>query len=351
MLKTDYNNRARLLEGEIKRLKLDSFLVTNETNVSYLSGFRGHDSILLIAPGEKFFITDSRYVEQAKEELEGFEVKLVASSTYKTIEELVGKRRLKRIGFESMNLPYEVATKLKDLLGKTELLPVKNIVENIRAIKDRAEVGKIRDSISLTKGILDKIMAFIKPGLPEKHLSRVIELEFIKRGARPGFEPIVAAGANSSKPHAIPTDAKITNDSFVMIDIGCNLDGYNSDLTRMALLGKAKDKFKKIYNIVRTAKELAIGKIRPGAKISEIDLAARRYIQNNGFGKYFGHSLGHGVGMEVHEQPTISKVSEGALSPGMVFTVEPAIYIPKFGGVRIEDMVLVTDRGCEVLSR
>ena len=351
MFKTDYNKRVRLLEGAIRNFKLDSFLVTNETNVSYVSGFRGHDSILLIVPGEKFFITDSRYVEQAREELEGFEVKLVASSTYTTIEELVGKLRLKRVGFESMNLPYEVATRLKDLLGKAELLPAKNIVENVRAIKDRGEVEKIRDSISLTKNVLDKIMSLIRPGLSEQYLSRTVELEFIKQGARPGFEPIVAAGANSSKPHAIPTDAKIADDSFVMIDIGCNLNGYNSDLTRMALLGKAKDKFKKIYNIVRTAKELAIEKIRPGVKISEIDIAARRYIQKNGFGKYFGHSLGHGVGMEVHEQPTISKVSKGILSPGMVFTIEPAIYIPKFGGVRIEDMVLVTDKGSEVLSR
>lgn len=347
----DYKKRIAALEGEIRKRSLDSFLVTDETNVSYLSGFEGRDSTLLFTPRERYFITDSRYIEDAKDAVRSFSLELVEASNYETLERLIKKSRLKKIGFESMNLPYEVVNRLKLLIGKAKFMPFKNLIETLRSVKDRTEIELIKNSIRLTKRVLDNVLKLIKPGISERSLSDRIEIEFIKNGARPSFRPIVAAGKNSSRPHARPEDVKLAPNSFVMVDIGCKLRGYNSDLTRMVILGRVKETFKKIYDIVRSAQRAALDNIRPGSRISEIDLAAREYIQEHGFGRYFGHSLGHGVGMEIHEEPTISKANHDTLKTGMVFTVEPAIYIPKFGGARLEDMVLVTDDGCEVLTR
>jgi len=348
----DYARRIRLFREEVRKHRLDSFLVTNETNVSYLSGFWGSDAALLVTAGGKdFFLTDSRYIEEAAEVIKGFVLQVVEKSTYKTIQDLAKARRLKKTGFESMNLPYEVASKLKELLPDTRLVPIRGLVEGTRAVKEEAEIKLIKNSIRLTKEVLKAALGFVRCGVSEESLSKRIELEFVKKGAHPAFEPIVASGPDSSRPHAKAGGRKISKNSVVMIDIGCNLDGYNSDMTRMAFLGRVNDKFKKIYNIVRKARELALDMIRPGMRAAKVDTAARGYIEKEGFGAFFGHSLGHGVGMEVHEEPTISKNSEAVLRPGMVFTVEPAIYIPGFGGVRFEDMVLVTEKGCEVLTR
>lgn len=347
----DYRKRSGLLDRALTSRRLDSFLVTNPTNVSYLSGFRGHDSLILATPKRKFFITDSRYIEEAKDTLSGLDIILAKGSNYETLKNLITKARLKRIGFESMNLPYEVAARLKAMIMSSRFVPVKGMVEQFRAIKDGREVRAIKDSVRLAKTVLDRIAGLIKPGITEKRLSEAAELEFIKRGARTAFDPVVASGENSSRPHAIPRDAIIEKNSFTMIDIGCSLNGYSSDITRMVVSGRIKDKFKKIYDIVRTAQGKAIEKIMSGVMARSVDAAARGYIRSKGFGKYFGHSLGHGVGMEVHEDPAVSALSEGFLRSGMVITVEPAIYIPKFGGVRIEDMVLVTDKGCEILTR
>lgn len=351
MNRTNCRYRLEHLKRELQARRLDSFLVTNETNISYLSGFPGHDAVILATRGKQFFITDSRYIEDARDKIKGFEIELVKGSTYKTIESLTKKCRLKKMGFEGMNLPYEVAVRLKVILGRSRLMPTKSLVENIRIIKDDGELSLVRDSISVAKVVLNKMMSSIRPGCTEVSLAKMAEAEFIKNGARPGFDPIIAAGSNSSKPHAKPGRRAINKDSFVMIDIGCNLNGYNSDITRMLFLGKVKDRIRKIYAIAQKAQILAIEKIRPGVRIAEIDAAARGYIRSHGFGKYFGHSLGHGVGMDVHEEPTVSGNNEAPLSAGMVFTVEPAIYLPKIGGVRVEDMVLVTDKGCEVLTR
>jgi len=352
MRKMDYARRLRFFKEEVGKHRLDSFLVTNETNVSYLSGFWGSDAALLVTVGGRdFFLTDSRYIEEAAEKIKGFTLRAVEKSTYKTIQGLAKARRLKKTGFESMNLPYEVASKLKELLPDRALVPIMGLVEGIRAVKEEAEIKLIKNSIRLTKEVLKTTLGFVRRGVSEESLSKRIEFEFVKKGAHPAFEPIVASGPDSSRPHAKAGGRKISKDGVVMIDIGCSLDGYNSDMTRMVFLGRVNDKFKKIYNIVRKARELALGMIRPGMRAAEVDIAARGYIEKEGFGAFFGHSLGHGVGMDVHEEPAISKNSEAVLRTGMVFTVEPAIYIPKFGGVRVEDMVLVTEKGYEVLSR
>ena len=351
MIKTLCAKRRDELLDRIEEMALDAFLVTDRTNISYLSGFKGHDATLIATKGRGFFITDSRYIEEARQDVSGFEVRLAGRSTYQAILDIIKKNRLKRIGFESMNLPYEVAARLKNIARPARLVGVRDMVERIRAVKDAFEIGLIRKSIAITGSVVDKVAGIIKPGVTEEFLSKRIDAEFLARGAVPAFDTIVSSGHNTSKPHARPTRLKIRKNDFVMMDVGCNLNGYNSDMTRMAVTGKVISRFKKIYDIVRSAQERAIAAIRPGASSGAVDAAARDHIEHSGFEKYFGHSVGHGVGMGVHELPTISKGSGTVLGPGMVFTVEPAIYIPGFGGVRIEDMVLVTKKGCEILTR
>jgi Xaa-Pro aminopeptidase len=275
----------------------------------------------------------------------------VTTSTYDSLNTIVKKNRIKKMGFDPLNLPYEVAERLASYIRPARLTPAKKIIENLRAVKDIKEIEAVKRSINVTGDVLKKVAGMIRPGISERSISDFIEYEFIKRGARIAFETIAACGRNCSKPHAHATTDRITNNDVVMLDMGCRLNLYNSDITRIFFIGKVKEKIKEIYGIVRAAQNAAIEKIKPGVKISEIDNAGRGYIAQKGYGKFFSHSLGHGVGMDVHEEPGISKRNDNILKSGMIFTVEPAIYLPKFGGVRIEDMVLVTDKGCEVLTR
>lgn len=346
----DYAKRIALLKKGLASEGLDSLIVTDEANVSYLSGFTGHDSMALITRGRPYFITDSRYIQQAHEESRLFRIELSRGSAYSTITDIVKSLKLKRVGFESMDLPYAVATRLGALLKGAKLKPTTDIVERLREIKEPAEVEAIRGSVRVTRSVFERVIRSIRPGQTEESIACNIETSLLKMFAKAAFEPIVASGHNSSKPHAVPGKTKLRKDSFVMIDLGAKFAGYCSDMTRTLILGAISDSFAKIYSTVREAQRRAIGKIRDGVLASEVDFAARGYIHSLGFGKYFGHSTGHGVGMKVHEAPTVSGSSKIRLRSGMITTVEPAIYIPGFGGVRIEDMVLVTKNGCEILT-
>ncbi|MDP3791958.1 MAG: Xaa-Pro peptidase family protein [Candidatus Omnitrophota bacterium] len=346
----DFKTRLKKLRSELKAKSIESLLVTNESNVTYLSGFTGSDSVLFITPDSQFFLTDSRYTQEAKKSVRGFAILEVVSSTYDVIGKIACKNGIRKIGFESMNLPYGVIKNLESYIGKAKLLPFNNIVENLRAVKDKEEIARIERSVACAKKVLKNIVGEVAPGVSEKKLSGRIECEFIANGAKSGFKPIVACAENSSKPHAHPTDRKIAKNDIVMIDMGCTLDSYNSDITRMVLTGKIKDKIREIYLVVKAAQEKAFDNIRPGRKISAVDSAGRQHIADKGYGKFFGHSMGHGIGLDVHEEPSVSGRSTGILKPGMVFTVEPAIYVPGLGGIRIEDMVLVTEKGFEILT-
>jgi len=351
MSMTDIKKRIISLRSKNRKLGIDSFFVTNSTNVSYLSGFRGHDSMLFITPNRSFFLTDSRYIEEAERTVSGFRIKLVKTSVYETLKELASASHAKRIGFESMDVPYGIAERLKKFMSKVKFTGFRDVVESIRMVKDASEITAIKKSVALSKKVMNKVIELIAPGVSEKYLAGVIESEFIKYGARSSFSPIVASNKNSSMPHARPGDTKIPRNGFVMIDMGCNLGGYSSDMTRTVAIGKINKLFSKIYGIVKMAQEEAISMVRPGRKIGELDLAARSIIDKEGYCDCFGHALGHGIGLDVHESPSISRSNTNILMPGMVFTVEPAIYIPGFGGVRVEDMVLVTDKGYEILTR
>lgn len=345
-----HHRRIALLKDILRKNSLDSILITDHINVEYLSGFPGHDPLMLITLDKDYFITDSRYAEEAGSCLTGLSVRLVEISTYDTISGIIKADRLKRVGFESMNLSYGVAYRFNELLDSAKFIPCKDIVETLRSVKDDSEIRLIRDSVLLNMKIFGRLHAMVSPGVREKAIAAAAETAFIESGAKAAFDPIIASAENASKPHARPTDSKVKNNSFVMIDIGARLKGYCSDYTRMVTLGRVKDKYVRISAIVKDAHDKAIDKIRAGVKMCDIDAAGRGYIDKMGYGKYFGHSIGHGVGMGIHEKPTVSRANDTRALPGMVFTIEPAIYIPNFGGVRIEDMVLVTEKGCEVIT-
>ncbi len=333
----------------MEKARLDAFLVTGEANIRYLSGFEGREATVVFTPRARYFVTDSRYLEDAKESVRGFKVMLAKHSIYETLAGMLKKDHAKKVGFEAMNIPYGAGARLKGMLG-SRLVPTKEMVEDLRAVKEKDEISLIRESVSCAKKVLRNALKILKPGVSERRLCAEIEMGFLEHGADAAFQPIVAFNANTAKPHARPTEAILKRDGHAMIDLGCRLNGYNSDLTRMVFFGKVKRRIMEIRDIVRRAEEKAIDTVRPGALFSEIDLAARRYIKGRGFGRYFGHAVGHGVGLEVHEKPSVSQVNHHVLRPFMVFTIEPAIYLPGLGGIRLEDMVMVTDTGCDILT-
>jgi Xaa-Pro aminopeptidase len=330
---------------------LDALLVTKEANVSYLSGFKGRDSSLLISNKENFFITDFRYLEEVKRELSGFKIEAVNGSFFKLLANLVKRAKIKKLGFESKWLSYKEYEEIKRKLTNSGFIPTWQIIESLREIKDAEEIKFIRKAIEITAKTLKYLNTIIRPGLKEIELAGELERFIRLQGAqKSSFEIIIASGSRSSMPHAVASRKIIDPDESILIDIGVEFKGYTSDLTRMVFLDKISPYIKKTYDIVLRAQEAAIEKIKPGIKICDIDTTARDYIVEKKFGKFFGHNLGHGIGKEVHEDPSISFKNKGRLKAGMVFTIEPAIYIPDKFGIRLEDIVLVTNKGCEVLS-
>jgi Xaa-Pro aminopeptidase len=347
------SSRLKNIYAALEQKNLDGLIVSNPANISYLTEFQSRDSYLLASKKENIYFTDSRYIEEVKKRLKGTAlVKKSNGSVFKLIADACLNLGLKAIGFEERYLAYAEHKKIKEGLKKiAKLIPVYGLIEEFRQIKEPGELAKIKKAIQITAQALKFIKGFISCG--RKEIEVVAELErFIRYHgtSNSSFDIIVAAGCNSSFPHHISSGRKIKKNEPVLIDMGVDYFGYKCDLTRVFFLDKINVLNQKIYDIVLTAQDRAIEQIRPGKKIAEIDAAARQYITKKGYGGFFGHSLGHGVGLEVHEEPHISGKESGILMEGMVITIEPAIYLPHKFGIRIEDMVLVTKKGYEVLS-
>lgn len=324
---------------------MDNILISNLTNIKYLTGFSGSYGFLLILNKHKYLFTDSRYYERAGKEARGVEVCLIKDNW----PDILLRYRIKQLGFEANSVSYADYRIWRKKLKRIRFIPAKDLIEEIRQIKKPQEIEAIRRAIRFAKDILTRLM--LKPGITELELSKKIE-DLIRDvpGAEPAFPTISVFGANSSMPHALPGRKKLARNQIVLVDFGVKINDYSSDLTRTFWVGRITKKFKEIYNIVLTAQRLAIEGIRPGRQICEIDSLARDYIKKCGYGRYFGHSLGHGIGLQIHELPRINSKNKKRLKEGMVFSIEPGIYIPGWGGVRIEDLVLVTKSGCEVLT-
>lgn len=345
--------RAKLLQ-RLKSNEVAALLVSDETNVSYLTGFTGDSSFLLIGQGLCLLVTDGRYTLQLRQECPNLEcvIRSPAESVVDASARIVKRAKLRKLGIEGASLSAASAEKLKGEIKGLELTLTAGLVEELRQVKDAGEVQEIRTAIRQAEKGFEVLRAELRGDLTELEVAHNLEHTLRRFGARGcSFTPIVAVGARAALPHARPTSERISAAEFVLVDWGATAQsGYNSDLTRLLVTGKISPKLERVYGVVLKAQQTAIRAIRPGARSCDVDAVARRVIDNAGFGKHFTHSLGHGIGLNVHERPRLSAASDAPLQAGMVVTVEPGIYIEGWGGVRIEDDVLVTRGGCEILT-
>ena len=330
---------------------LDGILFNSLENIRYLCGFTGSDGALVLAQKELFFLTDSRYWTQSEEEVKAAQI-VHYKKKLEGISSLLSDLKLKRIGFESTSLTFSLHRSLLErLTNQAELIPLENEMKNLRAIKDAQELALLRGAIDIASKAFEYIMGIAKEGAFEREISLEMEFFMKRNGAHAvGFDIIVASGKRSALPHGRATDKRIEKGDFLLIDFGSGFQGYHSDQTRTLVCGTPSSEQEKVYQIVKEGHDKAIEKIRPGIPIHEVDATARDHIRDCGYGEYFGHGTGHGIGLAVHEDPAVNSENKGFLEEGMVFTIEPGIYIPDWGGVRIEDMVRVTSQGAEILT-
>ena len=350
---SNIETRIKSLQRAMRVKRVDAFLVLNIKNIRYLTGFTGSSAFAFITRDRSFFFTDFRYKEQAENEVRYSERGLEKGKRIFLIKNLMKKLGIKVLGFES-SVPFDFYDVLRQL--QVTLTPLNGLVEQLRLVKDSEELQSIKEAIKRAEEAFMATKPRIRPGITESAVALRLEEELKKRGCRRiPFDIIVASGRHSSMPHAGQTDKKLERGDFVIIDWGGEAGGYYSDMTRTLLLaGPDMSPKKKIYDIVNRAREKAISEVREGIKSSDIDAAARNFINDAGYGDYFGHGTGHGIGLDVHEGPRISWMSREPLSSGMIFSIEPGIYVPDFGGVRIEDLVLVegdTGRTLTTLNR
>ncbi|MDH5767525.1 MAG: Xaa-Pro peptidase family protein [Nitrospirota bacterium] len=344
-----YFSQLTKIRESIKRQRVDAFLVTDIHNVRYLTGFSGSSGFLFITESKNILITDFRYKEQAGREVQGWDIVIEKRDMIKTIKRLSQKIGIKKLGFES-SLSYNFFRRLSK--GDLTLKAFKGLIERLRVIKDALEIDSLREAVRRAESAFLDIKPYIKKGISERAIALRLEERLKKRGCRHiPFEVIVASGSNSAMPHAKPTEKKLNKGDLVIIDWGGEADGYLSDMTRTVLLkGGNLNKKKEIYQLVLEANKRAISFVSPGISSKEIDHSARNVIEKAGYGEFFGHGTGHGVGLQVHESPHITMNKKETIKENMVFTIEPGIYVPGFGGVRIEDMVVVKSDGSEVLT-
>ncbi|MBL7183483.1 MAG: aminopeptidase P family protein, partial [Anaerolineae bacterium] len=308
---------------------LDAILITQPENRRYVSGFTGTAGVLLISQDQAVLATDFRYYEQVEKQAPDFRLAKVTDKFKTVLPELVHQVGAKRVGFESAHLTVDQHREWQEVAEGFELAPTKELVEGIRAVKDEDELSKIRKAIALADEAMAHITDFIEPGMTEKEVAWELEVFMRTHGAEKlAFDLIVGSGPNGAMPHATVSERVIRAGEPIVIDMGAMIDGYNSDLTRTICAGRPDDKFREIYDIVLEAQLTAERSIRPGMTGKQADDIARQVIEKAGYGENYGHGLGHGVGLAVHEKPGVGRLSEDVLQPGMVFTVEPGIYLP-----------------------
>jgi Xaa-Pro aminopeptidase len=330
---------------------LDGILFTNLENIRYLCGFTGSDGAFLLTREEAFFLTDSRYWTQAEEEVKESQI-VHYKKKMEGIASSLLDLKLERLGFESAFLPFSSYKFLSEKIGKgTSFVPLEEDLKNLRAVKDPQELEWIRMAIEIASKSFLHAIEIIKEGISESEIAQEMEFFMRRTGSEAtGFDIIVATGKRAALPHGKASEKRIEKGDFILIDFGSTFQGYHSDQTRTLICGRPSPEQEKVYRTVKEAHDRAIERIRPGIPFQEVDKAAREHIQNFGYGEYFGHGTGHGIGLAVHEDPAVNWENKSIAKEGMVFTVEPGIYIPEWGGVRIEDMVWVTRDGAEVLT-
>jgi Xaa-Pro aminopeptidase len=352
----DYASRQTRLREALAKHRLHSMLVTHLPNVRYLSGFTGSAAVLWISEGESFFYSDGRYREQASQEVRGARVEIVRKSLVDAVAESITRKLRRRkgitIGLEAQHISMANGQRLRQALGGVaKLREAPALVENLRLRKDGDELAAIRKAVELGAALFDCALKNLRSGVSETFVAGEME-SAARRGGADGmsFDTIVAAGPRSALPHGRASQATIPTSGFVVCDFGVILHGYCSDRTRTVWVGTPTTDAREAYSAVLDAQLAAIDAVKPGVSLQKVDSAARNVLKKKGLAKFFTHSTGHGVGLEVHEAPRVAQGQRELLQPGMVITIEPGIYIPGQWGIRIEDMVVVTEKGCEVLT-
>jgi len=357
-----YPKRIKTLQKTLHRKKLDAILISQPENRRYLCGYRGGDhgigetSGVLLVPveGSIHLLTDFRFELQAKKEAPTAKVHLYPKGLLNLLKKILPQLGIEKLGFESHYTLHSFAHLLTTQLKKKGIrcIPSENLVERMRLIKDEEEIAVIRESVLLNEQVFGDIYKDINSFSTEIDVALAIEMAMRRAGAEDkSFDSIVASGGNGALPHAVPTQTKIKKDKPLTIDMGLVLNGYCSDMTRNFVPRKPSKKYIKLHRLVRKAQLAGIAAIKAGARCCDVDRAARSIIADGGYGPQFGHSLGHGVGLAVHEGPRLSSANKLKLKAGMIVTVEPGIYLPGWGGIRLENMVVVRDNGCEVLNQ
>jgi Xaa-Pro aminopeptidase len=349
----DHTSRQREFEQTIVAEKLDGFVVMHPADLRYLCGYTGSNGLLLLLDGRPTFFTDGRYTEQARDEVQGARVVIAKASLLNAAAERLPTRGTRKLGFDAEHTTVAVAGDMRKIFGrKVACKPTGGLVMRQRIIKDSEELRLVQAAVKMGGDVFQRALSSIRAGVPESSVAGTLELAAREAGAEGmSFETIVAAGKRAALPHGRASRAPIPRRGFVVVDYGVILRGYCSDMTRTVHVGRVGREERRWYEAVLQAQLAGIAAVKPGKTAGEVDQAARQVLRHAKLDRFFTHSTGHGVGLEIHEPPRIARVQSHPLQPGMVITIEPGIYIPGKGGIRIEDMVLVTQTGCEVLTR
>jgi Xaa-Pro aminopeptidase len=344
--------RLTALDDLVRERELDALLITDLVNLRWATGFTGSSGLAVVGPERRVFVTDFRYLTQSAEQVPGFHREIARADLFAGVVATFPSEGAFRLGFDDANVSVKAHAHLAELVGpNVELVAAGGLVEQLRAVKDPSEVAKIRAAAELADAALEIVLSRGLVGRTEREVALDIEIEQRRLGASgASFPPIVAFGAHGALPHASPRDEVIPAGTLVVIDWGCVLDGYCSDCTRTYATGSLDVRDRAVYDLVLEAQEAALAAVMPGPTGRAVDAVAREIIEAAGHGEHFGHGLGHGVGLDIHEGPRLSTTGETALEAGMIVTVEPGVYVPGAVGTRIEDLVVVTESGHEVLS-
>lgn len=348
---TLHDRRMNLVQAVLQSRNLDALLVWSLENIRYLCGFTGSDGALIATPSGGYFLCDSRYWSQAEEEVKGCKI-IHYKKKIEAIASFLTDFDCKHVGFESPSLSYSSYRSLREKIADSvELIPIEEETKSLRLFKDRDEVALMKRAIDISTKAFRHVLGRIREGTLENELALEMECFMRRHGAETtSFDIIIASGRRSALPHGRAHTKPIERGDFILVDFGCRFQGYHSDETCTAVLGEPTLEQKRIHHVVKEAHDRAIEAVRPGIPLCEIDRVARECIQRAGYGDYFGHALGHGVGLAVHEEPVVNGENQHVIEEGMVFTIEPGIYLPELGGVRLEDMILVTPQGAELLT-
>jgi Xaa-Pro aminopeptidase len=346
-----YAKRQSALKSVLEKKGLDGILISNLTNIRYICGFTGSAASCLVTPEGQYFISDGRYIEQSKEQVKGFDRYLDMSSHFNQIKDNKLNPDGLKLAFEGSHMSFAQYESMVTLFSGTSWENTSMILEDLASVKDNYEIECIRTAVEITDRVYEEIIPMLRPGFTEKQVANEMVSKYREYAEGEAYSPIVATGPNGALPHAIPTDREFNKGDFIVIDAAAKYGGYHADMTRTPVVGEASDKHREIYAIVKEAQKRGCEVAKAGVPCKDVDFATRDYIDQMGYNEFYTHGTGHGLGLEIHTSPRFSPQSDQILEKNNVMTIEPGIYLAGWGGVRIEDDVIIGDNDCEILNK